>query len=72
MNSREKDSMSEHSPDPVARKCPICGKPQADAFRPFCAKRCAELELSRWLKGGYAIPAEEVNEAIPRAEEDGD
>jgi len=39
------------------RKCPICGKPADPAMRPFCSKRCADVDLSRWFKGGYAIPA---------------
>ena len=36
--------------------CPICGKPHEPAYRPFCSKRCADIDLSRWLKGVYAIP----------------
>ena len=43
-----------------ARPCPICGKPQVHAFRPFCSKRCADVDLARWLGGRYAIPAEAV------------
>jgi uncharacterized protein len=45
--------------------CPICGKPVQVAYRPFCSKRCADIDLSRWLKGVYAIPgkAEEEEEA---------
>jgi endogenous inhibitor of DNA gyrase (YacG/DUF329 family) len=39
--------------------CPICRQPTAQKFRPFCSKRCADVDLSRWLKGAYAIPAEE-------------
>lgn len=37
--------------------CPLCGKPQAGAYRPFCSRRCADLDLHRWLVGRYAIPA---------------
>jgi endogenous inhibitor of DNA gyrase (YacG/DUF329 family) len=37
-------------------KCPICGKPRDDGYRPFCSKRCADVDLGRWLKGNYAIP----------------
>ena len=37
-------------------KCPICGKPAAEGSEPFCCKRCADIDLYRWLKGGYAIP----------------
>lgn len=39
--------------------CPICKRETEQRFRPFCSKRCADLDLSRWLKGAYAIPAEE-------------
>ena len=40
-------------------KCVICGKPQDLKLRPFCSKRCADVDLSRWFSGGYAIPAVE-------------
>ena len=42
-----------------APKCPICGKPANPAYRPFCSKRCADVDLQRWLTGSYAIPAVE-------------
>jgi endogenous inhibitor of DNA gyrase (YacG/DUF329 family) len=41
------------------RPCPICSKPESQQFRPFCSRRCADVDLSRWLKGNYAIPADE-------------
>jgi uncharacterized protein len=41
------------------RPCPICGKPSARAYYPFCSKRCADVDLNRWLSGSYAIPATE-------------
>ena len=37
-------------------KCPICGKLQVEEFRPFCSKRCADIDLGRWLEGRYAVP----------------
>lgn len=40
------------------KKCPVCGKPSAQKFHPFCSNRCADEDLSRWLGGKYAIPAE--------------
>lgn len=43
----------------VGSACPICGKPAAEKFRPFCSKRCADVDLHRWLSGGYAIPVTE-------------
>jgi endogenous inhibitor of DNA gyrase (YacG/DUF329 family) len=42
-------------------KCPICGKEAAEAYRPFCSRRCADVDLGRWLTGSYAIPAEEAD-----------
>ncbi|MDP6345676.1 MAG: DNA gyrase inhibitor YacG, partial [Alphaproteobacteria bacterium] len=41
------------------RLCPVCRKPTADRFRPFCSGRCADLDLGRWLNESYAIPAVE-------------
>lgn len=43
-------------------KCPICGKSGAERFRPFCSKRCADVDLSRWLGGGYSVPVVELDE----------
>lgn len=40
-----------------APHCPECSAPVDAAFRPFCSKRCADVDLARWLTGGYAIPA---------------
>lgn len=48
-------------------RCPICQEPTDPEYRPFCSRRCADVDLSRWLKGTYAIPG--GNEA---ADEDGD
>ncbi len=42
--------------------CPICGKPPAPEYRPFCSKRCADVDLQRWLTGRYAIPGSEVED----------
>jgi endogenous inhibitor of DNA gyrase (YacG/DUF329 family) len=42
-----------------AARCPLCGKPVELAFKPFCSKRCADIDLNRWLSGVYAIPAKE-------------
>ncbi|WP_207764828.1 DNA gyrase inhibitor YacG [Hyphococcus luteus] len=40
-------------------RCPICKKPAVAGYEPFCSKRCADVDLHRWLTGGYAIPAQE-------------
>ena len=42
--------------------CPICKAPAAAAYRPFCSRRCADIDLGRWVSGGYAIPTEEPAE----------
>ncbi len=41
------------------RACPICGAPTVSTFRPFCSRRCADIDLGRWLKEGYRVPTEE-------------
>lgn len=42
--------------------CPICGAKQQFKYRPFCSKRCSDLDLAKWLNGSYAIPAEAAAE----------
>jgi endogenous inhibitor of DNA gyrase (YacG/DUF329 family) len=48
------------------RPCPICNKPSTQKFHPFCSNRCAQVDLSRWLGGRYAIPAVEADDATPQ------
>lgn len=48
--------------------CPICRKETDPRYRPFCSKRCADVDLGRWLSGAYAIPAE--GDERPGAEDD--
>ncbi|WP_420858946.1 DNA gyrase inhibitor YacG [Marivivens marinus] len=43
--------------------CPICGKQTDPKARPFCSKRCADIDLGKWLSGSYAIPSEDPEEA---------
>ena len=38
--------------------CPICARDSDPKYRPFCSRRCADIDLGRWLTGGYAIPGE--------------
>jgi len=52
----------------TGRRCPICGKPAAVEFRPFCSRRCADVDLNRWLSGAYRIETEEAGEAEQPAE----
>ena len=43
----------------IQAKCPVCGKPTDAKYQPFCAKRCADIDLGRWLKESYRVPADE-------------
>jgi endogenous inhibitor of DNA gyrase (YacG/DUF329 family) len=51
----------------VKGRCPICREPADMHYRPFCSKRCADIDLGRWLTGGYAIGGGDAD-----ADEDGD
>jgi endogenous inhibitor of DNA gyrase (YacG/DUF329 family) len=51
-------------PTTIAKPCPICGKPAVAATRPFCSRRCADVDLHRWLTGSYAVPAVESEDEI--------
>ena len=42
-----------------ARPCPVCAKPASEEFRPFCSKRCADVDLGRWLNEDYRVPVED-------------
>jgi endogenous inhibitor of DNA gyrase (YacG/DUF329 family) len=44
------------------RKCPMCKRPAQQRYRPFCSKRCADLDLGRWFTGFYAIPVVEEDD----------
>ncbi|RZS50093.1 DNA gyrase inhibitor YacG [Variibacter gotjawalensis] len=59
---------------PTKPKCSVCGKPVDPATRPFCSKRCRDVDLHRWLSGRYAIPgvesAEDSDETPPLAPRD--
>jgi uncharacterized protein len=52
---------------PSRGTCPICSRPADAGVRPFCSKRCADVDLSRWLNGAYAIPVTDGDD-----DEDGD
>jgi len=58
------------APDrPTGGRCPICGRAALERYRPFCSKRCADVDLNRWLSGAYVVPAapaEDEDDAPPR------
>ncbi|MGL5009926.1 MAG: DNA gyrase inhibitor YacG [Paracoccaceae bacterium] len=46
--------------------CPVCGRAVEAKYKPFCSRRCADVDLARWLNGSYAIPvADEENDGSP-------
>jgi hypothetical protein len=53
--------MPDSTPTKPARiaRCPSCGEPAVHEHRPFCSRRCADLDLARWLGGRYVIPGPE-------------
>ena len=38
------------------QKCPICRKPTAKDFAPFCSRGCKDRDLLNWLGDGYRVP----------------
>jgi len=51
--------MSKPAPKPV---CALCGKPVSADYRPFCSRRCADVDLQRWLSGAYVVPGKPDDE----------
>ena len=51
-------------------KCPICGKEPETRYAPFCSKKCADVDLGRWLKGSYVVHTDEKPEDISLAQEE--
>ena len=53
--------------------CPICDRETDPKYRPFCSRRCADVDLGKWLNGNYAVPStdpddvDEVIEALEKA-----
>ena len=51
--------------------CPICQKPSDPKYRPFCSKRCADVDLAHWLRGDYKVPGESADpNSLPGGEND--
>ncbi len=49
--------------------CPICASSSDAKYRPFCSKRCADVDLARWFTGGYAVPSQDPEDAEKAVEE---
>ncbi len=66
------DEAERSRPDPrpvpkTAKPCPICGRPAVADVAPFCSRRCADVDLNRWLGGVYRVPTEPDDEVSPDA-----
>lgn len=46
-------------------RCPICKKPSAPQFRPFCSERCQTRDLANWAAGAYAVASESLSSDDP-------
>jgi uncharacterized protein len=52
--------------------CPICGRPSEAGLHPFCSRRCADVDLGRWLKGVYKVEANDPDAEIEDVGADGE
>jgi len=55
----------------AVKPCPVCKRVSTAEYAPFCTKRCADIDLSRWFKGVYAVPVVEAAEELEDGEDDG-
>ncbi len=52
----ENDTKTETQKVVKVHKCPICGKlTDSLKYRPFCSKRCADVDLGNWFCQSYVI-----------------
>lgn len=51
--------------------CPMCGDETVQTYRPFCSRRCADLDLARWVRGDYAIPGPDGDPDVPDLDDAG-
>jgi endogenous inhibitor of DNA gyrase (YacG/DUF329 family) len=59
---RPSDRSRKQAAEPSGKKgprCPLCGRPRVQAYRPFCSARCRDVDLARWFGEAYAVPAVE-------------
>jgi len=49
--------------------CPICARETDAKYRPFCSRRCADVDLGKWLTGSYAIPSEAIDDENPESDD---
>ena len=57
---------------PSGKVCPLCQRPADARYHPFCCKRCADVDLGRWLSQAYVLPGEDDNLSTDFADDDAD
>ena len=66
----EDRSQDEGKESPSTPRCPLCGKPRVQRFRPFCSARCRDVDLGRWFGEAYRVPT--VEPGHDQEDEDGE
>ena len=50
----------------LAVKCPTCGTEvlmvESNAYRPFCSKRCRDIDFGNWANEDNKIPGQNVGD----------
>ncbi|HEV2599252.1 DNA gyrase inhibitor YacG [Sphingopyxis sp.] len=41
-------------------RCPLCGQPRVDEFKPFCSRGCRDRDLLNWFGEDYRVPADQA------------
>ena len=48
--------------------CPLCGRETVPRYRPFCSRRCADIDLGKWFSEGYRVAATDPDDIAEAAE----
>ncbi len=44
--------------------CPICDRASVERYKPFCSRRCADVDLANWLSGNYRISTPDEDQPV--------
>jgi endogenous inhibitor of DNA gyrase (YacG/DUF329 family) len=44
----------------MTSKCPTCKKDNSARYKPFCSKRCADVDLGKWFNESYLVETDEI------------
>jgi len=58
-NETDRQKTAKKAAAKAGAKCPICNKPVEPRYRPFCSRRCQQIDLGRWLGETYRIAADQ-------------